>query len=179
MKQDKPSAKGHKRSEQPIKPDVMSEVASTTPKDPDVKPEPPSKAAAALAGGLAGSAVGGLAGLAAAGPVGLVAGAVAGATAGTALGDKLSQRKAEEDDYWRENYTNRPYVKTGASYDDYSPAYRYGVDAHAMHRERGWDEAREDIEAGWARARGKSKLEWPDAEPAVRDAWERMVVPPA
>ncbi|RYG63089.1 YsnF/AvaK domain-containing protein, partial [bacterium] len=35
--------------------------------------------------------------------------------------------------YWRNNYTDRPYVKKGESYDDYADAYRYGGTAARTH----------------------------------------------
>ena len=34
-----------------------------------------------------------------------------------------------EEAYWRTNFSDRPYVGAQATFDDYGPAYRYGVDA--------------------------------------------------
>jgi hypothetical protein len=33
-----------------------------------------------------------------------------------------------EDAYWRDNYSKRPYAR-GSDYEEYGPAYGYGVDA--------------------------------------------------
>src|SRR6187397_403270 len=70
-------------------------------------------AAGGAAAGAAIGAVGGPVGAA----VGLVAGAVAGGLAGKGVAEKIDP--TVEDAYWRENYSKRPYVETGATYDAY------------------------------------------------------------
>jgi hypothetical protein len=79
-----------------------------------------------------------------------------------------------EDKYWRENYSSRPYVQSGASYDDYGPAYRHGVDAYSRYPDRQFDEVEPDLGRDWGRARGSSALEWERAKSASRDAWQRL-----
>ena len=79
-----------------------------------------------------------------------------------------------EDMYWRENYSSRPYVQSGASYDDYGPAYRHGVDAYSRYPDRQFDEVEPDLGRDWGRARGSSSLEWERAKSASRDAWQRL-----
>jgi hypothetical protein len=128
-------------------------------------------AAGGVAGGAAaGAAVGGLTGPAGA-AIGAAVGAVAGAVAGKAAGKALDPEA--EDRYWRENYSTRPYVG-GASYDDYGPAYRYGVDAYSRHPDRSFDEVEMDLGRDWPSARGRSSLEWERAKSASRDAWDRV-----
>jgi phage tail tape-measure protein len=78
----------------------------------------------AAAGGIAaGAAVGTVAG-----PVGTLVGAVAGAVIGGLAGKGIAESidPTVEEAYWRENYASRPYVASGATFDDYGPAYRYG-----------------------------------------------------
>ena len=148
--------------------------AETDPKPEDKQATASSNPVGAAAGALAGAAAGATVGILG-GPVGLAAGAVAGAVAGGKLGAEELRAVSVEDEYWRQNHSTRPYVRAETSYDDYGPAYRYGVASHLRHQNRSWDDARTDIEAGWPDARGESRLEWQDAEPAVRDAWERRV----
>lgn len=132
--------------------------------------------AGAVGGTLAGAAMG-----AAAGPVGSLAGAVAGAILGSGLGASASEAQSPvveastHDTYWRDNYAARPYIPTGANYDDYEPAYRYGTQAYLRtDHPRTWDEVEAELKAGWEQSRGHSRLRWEEARNAVRDAWVRM-----
>ena len=81
---------------------------------------------------------------------------------------------ATERDYWRSNYASRPYVSAGSSYDDYAPAYDYGITSYSRYRDRSWDDVESDLGRDWDRAKGKSKLTWEHAKAAVRDAWDRL-----
>jgi hypothetical protein len=79
---------------------------------------------------------------------------------------------AEHDAYWRANYAKRPYVEPGAPYDDYAPAYRYGVETVRRYEDKSFDEAEAELREEWVRARGASKLDWDQAKHPVRDAWD-------
>src|SRR4030095_9317710 len=74
-------------------------------------------------GGAAAGAASGAVG----GPVGSAVGAVVGGVAGGLAGKGAAEavNPTVEDTYWRQNYSTRPYVTTGATYDTYQPAYRY------------------------------------------------------
>lgn len=131
--------------------------------------------AGAAGAGAAGAAIGGAMG----GPIGAVVGAAVGAVAG-GLGGKAAAESVNptiEDTYWRDNYSTRPYVRQGAAYDLYRPAYQYGWQARMMHSDRHWDEVEKELEAGWLSNRGDSKLDWSDARHATRDAWDRVGPP--
>jgi hypothetical protein len=125
---------------------------------------------------LSGAAVGAATGTIAAGPVGTVIGATVGAIIGglAGKGGAESVDWPREEAYWRENYLGQPYVDAGASYDDYGPAYRYGVDAYVGHPDRSFDELEAALFSGWNAARGKSTLGWDRAQLAARDAWQRV-----
>ena len=125
---------------------------------------------------LGGAAVGAATGTIAAGPVGTVIGATVGAIIGGLAGmgnDELIDRSREEV-YWRENYLGRPYVDAGASYDDYGPAYGYGVDAYVRYPGRSFSDVEAELSSGWDTARGKSTLGWSRAKNATLDAWNRI-----
>jgi len=126
---------------------------------------------AAIGGAAAGAAAGTVAG-----PVGTVIGAAAGAVVGGLAGKGVAEAidPTREHAYWRENFTNRPYVDSESSYDDYGPAYGYGVDAFRQNPNRGFDEVEPDLARNWNKARGKSSLDWDDAKSATRDAWDRV-----
>jgi len=126
----------------------------------------------AVTGGVAGGATAGALVGGMTGPVGAAVGAAIGAAVGAMAGRKADP--AVEDTYWRDNYSSRPYVKSGSSYDDYAPAYRYGVDAYSRHPGRSFDEVESDLGRDWGSTRGRSSLEWDHAKHATRDAWHRV-----
>lgn len=125
----------------------------------------------AVAGGIAaGAAVGTVAG-----PVGTAIGAAVGAIAGGLAGHGVAELvdPTAEEAYWRENYSSRPYV-AGESYDDFGPAYRYGVSSYTMYPDRTFDDVESDLKRDWDGARGTSTLEWDRAKLAARDSWQRV-----
>ena len=96
---------------------------------------------AALGGAAAGAAVGTVAG-----PVGTVAGAAVGAVVGGLAGKGVAEAidPTSEATYWRENYKSRPYAKD-ASFDDYGPAYGYGVSSYVKYPGRSFDDVESDL----------------------------------
>ena len=125
-----------------------------------------------VAGGVAGGAITGALAGGVTGPVGAAIGAAAGAVAGALMGKKVDP--VVEDAYWRDNYRTRPYVDSGAPYEDYAPAYRHGLEAHTRYPNRHFDEIESDLGRDWSTSRGKSSLEWERAKHASRDAWSRV-----
>jgi hypothetical protein len=126
----------------------------------------------AAAGGIAAGAAAGTV----AGPVGTVIGAAVGAIAGGLAGKGIAEMidPTAEETYWRDNYSTRPYVTSGATFDDYGPAYRYGVDTYPTYAGRDFDDVESELGRDWNRARGTSKLEWDRAKYAARDSWQRL-----
>lgn len=79
------------------------------------------------------------------------------------------------DKYFQSNFDQAQYRDSNASYDDYRPAYRYGTYARTAYGERDWDDKLEsDLERGWERAKGESKLTWQQAKGATKDAWHNV-----
>src|SRR5437870_3710004 len=128
-------------------------------------------AAAGAAGAAIGSVVPGV-GTAIGGAVGAVVGAVAGGLAGKGVAEAVNP--TEEDAYWRDNYSTRPYVQPGTTYDEYSPAYRYGWESRSRYTGRRFEDVENDLSRDWDRAKGKSRLDWEKAKAAARDAWDRV-----
>ena len=126
----------------------------------------------AAAGGAAAGAVAGTV----AGPVGTLLGAAAGAIAGGLAGKGVAEiiDPTVEEAYWRTNYSSRPYVTRDATFDDYGPAYRYGVTSYSRYPGRTFGQAEAELRRDWERDRGTSRLEWNEARHAVRDSWQRV-----
>jgi hypothetical protein len=128
----------------------------------------------AAAGGVAGGAAAGALAGGITGPIGAVVGAAVGALAGIMTRDTGPADPVLEDTFWRNNYSSRPYITSGSKYDDYQPAYRYGVDSYSKYPNRSFDEVEPELGRDWGRARGESSLEWEHAKHASRDAWHRL-----
>ena len=76
--------------------------------------------------------------------------------------------------YWRANFKGRPYTQNAANFDDYAPAYAYGVSSYTKYPGRSFDDVEADLSRDWNGARGTSNLSWDQARIASRDAWDRM-----
>ena len=125
----------------------------------------------AATGAATGAAIGGAVG----GPPGALLGAAIGGVAGGFAGKGMAEavNPTEEDAFWRANYHNRPYA-AGRTYDDLSPAYRYGWESRSRYGNKPFDEVESDLARGWDRVKGESKLGWDQAKLAVKDAWHRV-----
>jgi hypothetical protein len=116
---------------------------------------------------------------AAAGPAGSVAGAVSGAIAGAVTGGLYGSgivemiNPTEEEIFWNENYSSRPYVAASESFETYQPTYRFGLKACIKNADRSFDEAKSALQNDWKLNSGSAKLDWARAEPAIRDSYER------
>lgn len=122
----------------------------------------------ATGGALAGAAAGSLAG-----PVGTVVGLVAGAVAGGLGGKAVAEvvNPTQEDAYWRVSYSEESYYEAGRPYDDYRSAYELGWSARAQGDS--FEEAEMGFARDWGTRRGTSSLDWEQARPATKAAWER------
>lgn len=126
---------------------------------------------AVVGGAAAGAATGTVAG-----PVGTVVGAAIGAVVGGLAGKSVAEAidPTRERDYWSENFTGRDYVEQGSSFDDYGPAYGFGVSARGRYPGRDFDDVEREMSNDWADNRGSSGLGWDRARHAARDAWDRV-----
>lgn len=110
---------------------------------------------AAAGGAAAGAAIGTVAG-----PVGTLIGAAAGAVLGALTGKAVAHciDSDAEDAYWQDNYATRSYVNPGATYDDYRPAYRYGVNSYSAYQGRPFDEVEGELGTKWDGAPGTNPI---------------------
>ncbi len=120
-------------------------------------------------GALAGAAFGAMGGPAGA-LVGMVAGAIVGGMRGNIVAEQVNP--TVERDHWRERFADESYVEPGRSYDDYAPAYELGWSSRS-NRTDSFDALEPTLASEWAARRGTSGLDWPQARPATRAAWER------
>lgn len=81
---------------------------------------------------------------------------------------------AREQAYWRSHFRNRSYVTSDDIYDDYGPAFSYGIDAYGRYDGRRFEDVESELARDWDKFKGQSKLTWERAKGAVRDAWNRL-----
>lgn len=98
--------------------------------------------------------------------------ATAKATGGKSAAEAVSPRA--EHAYWRANYETRDYFERGRTYTDYGPAYQFGWESRSKLGGRTFGDVESDLERGWHKASGASKLTWAQAKQAARDAWQRI-----
>jgi hypothetical protein len=125
----------------------------------------------AATGGTVGAVIGGAVG----GPLGAMVGAAVGGVAGGLAGKGISEsvNPTEEDAFWRDHYSTRPYA-SGRTYDQLQPAYRHGWEARTRYEDRSWNDVETDLERDWTQRHGSTGLAWNDAKNATRDAWDRI-----
>lgn len=128
--------------------------------------------AGALGGAASGAAIGTMVG----GPIGLAVGGIAGAVVGGLAGKGVAEamNPTKEDEYWRSNYSSRPYADKSTEYETLQPAYRYGWESRGRQMNDKWEDVEQDLSKGWDQARGNSKMAWNDAKSATRDAWDHI-----
>jgi hypothetical protein len=83
-------------------------------------------------------------------------------------------RWEDEDTYWRTNYRQRPYASTGAQYEFYRPAYRFGYDAASRYEGRDWASVEPELSRSWDTYEHRGESTWDHMKAAVRDAWDRI-----
>ena len=82
-----------------------------------------------------------------------------------------------EEQYWRDNWTNRPYVSADRGFDYYRPGYQYGYEAATRYRGRNWNDVENELRSDWDRYEHRGESTWDHMKDAVRDAWNRMTRP--
>lgn len=79
-----------------------------------------------------------------------------------------------EDAYWRDNYSGRPYVMPGESFEAYEHAYRTGYENFGRYLGESFDEVEDELRQDYGRRTGAASLSWERVREAARDAWQRI-----
>ena len=79
---------------------------------------------------------------------------------------------AAADQHFQERFQQADYKAQDETFDDYRPAYRYGVLAKTRYADRDWDDSLErELAQDWQRHSGGSRLDWERARAGVREAF--------
>lgn len=158
------------------RPNSNSQNQKDANRDP-ISGEPGSHPLGTGVGAAGAGTVGTVAGAVVAGPIGGVVGAVVGSVIGGLVGKGTAEtvNPTFEDNYWRENYTSRPYVEPGEAYEDYQLAYQTGYDGYFQYGHGGQDYAAVEPELKQkyeAKQNGNHGVAWEKAKYAVMDSWQ-------
>jgi hypothetical protein len=93
-------------------------------------------------------------------------------TSGSTSG--VSTDWTDEEQYWRSNWSSRPYVSADQGFDYYRPGYQYGYESATRYRGRDWNDVEGDLRSGWERFENRGQRTWENVKDAVRDAWNRV-----
>lgn len=124
---------------------------------------------AALGGAATGAAIGTIAG-----PVGTAIGAALGAVAGGYAGKGVGELidPTSEDEWLRDAFPSRPYVKRGETYEHYEPAYGYARESETKSEGRPFHEVEQDLKSGWNKTKHAADMSWDKAKHAVKDVFD-------
>ncbi len=129
-------------------------------------------------GGVSAGAAGAIAGAAFGGPVGAVVGGAVGAAAGAVAGNSFVSEfdETEEVEFWKDQFQLRPYYRSGTTFGNWEPAYRFGWNSaqRSEHKHRSFDEVEDELAAEWRKERTALGDDWRLYRDAVKDAWTRI-----
>src|SRR4051812_43476269 len=80
----------------------------------------------------------------------------------------------DEDTYWRNNYSTRPYANRSSDYEGHRSGYRFGYEAANRYQGRDWDDVEPELSSGWDSYEHRGTSTWEHVKDAVRDAWDRV-----
>jgi len=139
---------------------------------------PPSHPVATAFGGLGAGAAGALAGAAMGGPIGAAIGGAVGVAAGAVAGNSFASEfdATEEARFWQDQYRLRPYYRSGTTYENWAPAYRFGWDnaRRPEHAQRTFGDLEDELASEWRKEREAVGDDWRLYRDAVKDAWDRV-----
>lgn len=87
--------------------------------------------------------------------------------------DNLPGTSYDDEQYYRSHWSSQ-YAATGARFEDYDPAYRYGhsMAGSASYRGQGWEQVEAELRGNWEHTYPQSA--WDDFKAAVKHGWERV-----
>jgi hypothetical protein len=80
----------------------------------------------------------------------------------------------DEENWWRENFTSRPYVNRDRGFDYYRPGYRFGFESAQRYGTRTWNDAENDLRTDWDRWQHRGTSKWEEMKDSIRDAWDHF-----
>jgi hypothetical protein len=76
--------------------------------------------------------------------------------------------------WWRENFSDRPYVSADRRFEDYEPGYRFAYQSQSRYHGKKWDDVEPHLAQDWRHYEGRGESTWEHVKDSVRDAWDRI-----
>ena len=76
--------------------------------------------------------------------------------------------------WWRENFTNRPYVTADQRFEDYEPGYRFAYQSVSRYRGKKFNEIEPSLRSDFDTFEGRGQSTWDNMKEAVHDAWDKL-----
>jgi hypothetical protein len=76
--------------------------------------------------------------------------------------------------WWRDNFRNRPYVTADRRFEDYEPGYRFGYDVANRYRGKNWIDVEPKLRADFDKFEYRGQSTWENMKDAIHDAWDRI-----
>jgi len=76
--------------------------------------------------------------------------------------------------WWRENFSDRPYVSADRRFEDYEPGYRFAYQSQTRYKGRKWNEVEPHLQQDWKHYEGRGESHWDHVKDSVRDAWDSI-----
>ena len=125
---------------------------------------------ATLGGATSGMAIGMVAGPVGA-AIGAAIGAVAGGFAGKSVGVLIDP--TIDDNWLRDEFSRRPYVRQGQTFEEYVPIYQFGARSESSNLNRTFEEVEADLMQEYESSGYNEMMPWDAAKPAISDAYGR------
>ena len=79
-----------------------------------------------------------------------------------------------DQNFWRANFRDRPYVTADRRFEDYEPGYRFGYESANRYRGKQWNDIEPTLRTDWDRFEGRGHSTWENMKDAVHDAWDKV-----
>ncbi len=95
---------------------------------------------------------------------------ITGGSTGTISGDWNVDQQ-----WWRDNFRERPYVAADSVFESYEPGYQFGYLAANRYRGRSWNDVEPKLRSDFDNFEGRGQSTWENMQDAIHDAWDRVI----
>lgn len=96
-----------------------------------------------------------------------------GMTGNVTTGDFTGDWNTDQS-WWRQNFSERPYVTADRRFEDYEPGYRFAYQSLSRYRGKNWNDVESNLSQDWNRFEGRGTSTWDNMKHAVHDAWDKI-----
>ena len=76
--------------------------------------------------------------------------------------------------WWRENFRDLPYVSADQRFEDYEPGYRFAYESLPRYRGKKFIDIEPKLRSDFETFEGRGQSTWDNMKDAVHDAWDKL-----